>query len=96
MTTEVGGTYPTGMLSCFLCTIYLVKCWNDIPQAALLQCTQEVFWYERVARCRHRVKETLVRIKVKVDGLARGANSTHILAGHNTTKISLKVRSKNC
>ena len=50
--------------------------------------------YERVARCRHRVKETLVRIKVKVDGLARSANSTHILAGHNTTKISLKVTPK--
>ena len=43
MATEVGGTHPTGMLSCFLCTIYLVKCWNDIPQATLLQCTQEVF-----------------------------------------------------
>ena len=46
--------------------------------------------YKRVAWRRHRVKETLVRIKVKVDGLARSADSKHILAGYNTTEISLK------
>ena len=43
MATEVGGTHPTGMFPCSLSAIYFVKCWNDIPQATLLQCTQEVF-----------------------------------------------------